>query len=68
MGGALHIQTNQNNGKLGKKMFFGQEHPNLNEVDRDKCEGLLTEKECLEAVKSMESGKSPGTDGLRAEF
>ena len=51
-----------------EKMFFGQEHPNLNEVDRDKCEGLLTEKECLEAVKSMESGKSPGTDGLPAEF
>ena len=38
-----------------EKMFFGQEHPNLNEVDRDKCEGLLTEKECLEAVKSIES-------------
>ena len=65
--GILHIQTNQNNRKLGK-LFFGQEHPKLNEVDRDKCEGLLTEKECLEAVKSMESGKSPGTDGLPAEF
>ena len=33
-----------------------------------KCEGLLTEKECLEVVKLMESGKSPGTDGLHAEF
>ncbi|KAL9964015.1 hypothetical protein ACROYT_G027586 [Oculina patagonica] len=38
-----------------EKMFFGHEHPNLNEVDRDKCESLLTENECLEAVKSMES-------------
>ncbi len=28
----------------------------------------LTEKECLDAVKSMESGKSPGTDGLPAKF
>ena len=37
-------------------------------MDKKKCEGLLTEKECLEAVKSMESGKSPGTDGLPAEF
>ena len=28
----------------------------------------MTEKECLEALKTMESGKSPGTDGLPAEF
>lgn len=51
-----------------QNLFFGQEHPTLNEIDKQKCEGLLTEKECLEAVKSMESGKSPGTDGLPAEF
>ena len=31
-------------------------------------EGLLTEKECLEDVESMELGKSPGTDGLPTEF
>ena len=37
-------------------------------MDKKKCEVLLTEKECLEAVKSMESGKSPGTDGHPAEF
>ena len=41
---------------------------NLTKWIRKKCEGLLTEKECLEAVKSMESGKSPGTDGLPTEF
>jgi hypothetical protein len=51
-----------------EKMFFGHEHHQLNEIDKEKCEGLLTEKECLEAVKSMESGKSPGTDSLPAEF
>ena len=28
----------------------------------------MTEKECLEALKTMEPGKSPGTDGLPAEF
>lgn len=49
-------------------MFFGHEHHKLNEIDKEKCEGLLTEKECLGAVKAMESGKSPGTDGLPAEF
>ena len=52
-----------------EKQFFGCEHPHkLNEIDKEKCEGFLTEKECLEAVKSMESGKSPGTGGLPAEL
>ena len=35
---------------------------------KKKCKGLLRAKECLEAVKLMESSKSPGTDGLPAEF
>lgn len=39
------------------KTFFGYEPHKLNEMDKKKCEVLLTEKECLEAVKSMESGK-----------
>ena len=55
-------------GDLEKK-FFGREHPHkLNEIDKKKCEGPLSERECFEAVKSMESGKSPGTDGLPVEF
>jgi len=33
-----------------------------------KCKGLLTEKECSEVLKIMELGKSPGMDGLPAEF
>ena len=28
---------------------------------------FLTEEECLEALKDMDSGKTPGTDGLPAE-
>lgn len=32
------------------------------------CEGVLTEKECFEALKNMDSDKTPGTDGLPAEF
>ena len=32
------------------------------------CEGLLTEKEYLEALKYMESEKTSGTDGLPGEF
>ena len=40
----------------------------LQEHEQKSCDGLLTKKECLEAIKSMESEKSPGTDGLPAEF
>ena len=40
----------------------------LDEQGQNKCEGLLTEAECLESLKSMESNKSPGSDGLPAEF
>jgi len=49
-------------------LFFGQEHPSLNDIDKQKCEGLLSEKECLEALKTMEPSKSPRMDGLPAEF
>ena len=40
----------------------------LDEQGQNECEGLLTEAECLESLKSMESEKSPGSDGLLAEF
>ena len=40
----------------------------LNVLEQEECEGLLTETECLESLKSMEPNKSPGTDGLPAEF
>ena len=40
----------------------------LDEVEQNLCEGPLTETECLESLKSMESNKSPGSDGLPAEF
>jgi len=49
-------------------LFFGQEHPSLNDIDKQKCEGLLSEKECLEALKTMEPSKLPRMDGLLAEF
>ena len=59
----LEQEYNNNNFPL-----ITEEHPKLNQIDKEKCEGLLTEKEGLEAVKSMELGKSPGTDGLPTEF
>ena len=54
---------------LDTSTFFRQENDTvLRDDEREACEGLLTEKECLEALKYMESEKTPGTDGLPAEF
>ena len=40
----------------------------LDEVEQNLCEGPLTETECLESLKSMESNKSRESDGLPEEF
>ena len=49
--------------------FFPENHKiKLNYNHKMSCEGLLSAAECLQSLKTMESGKSPGTDGLPAEF
>jgi len=40
----------------------------LTKEEQTICEGVLTEKECFEALENMDSDKTPGTDGLPAEF
>ena len=40
----------------------------LDEQDQASCEGLLTVEECHEALNGKDTGKSPGTDGLKAKF
>ena len=40
----------------------------LDEQDQASCEGLLTVEECHEAPNGMDTRKSPGIDGLTAEF
>ena len=52
-----------------QQFFFQHGNDNvLHDYKQKTCEGVLTEKECLEALKDMESDKTPGTDGLPAEF
>ena len=34
----------------------------------ESCEGLLSEDECLNAIKKLKNNKSPGTDGFTSEF
>ena len=40
----------------------------LSPEDKEKCEGLLTKEECLQALKDMSLNKTPGSDGLPVEF
>ena len=40
----------------------------LENDDKLSCEGKVTQVECLKALKESKNEKSPGTDGLQAEF
>ena len=43
--------------------------PQLNEFDRNRCEGIITKRECWDALSSMNNNKkSQGNDGLSKEF
>ena len=49
--------------------FFSLENDTVLTEDEQKTyEGYLTEKECLEDLRRMEPNKTPGSDGLPAEF
>ena len=44
---------------------------NIKRLDGDHqkaCKGLITEEECLSALKQLSKNKTPGSDGLTAEF
>lgn len=42
--------------------------PQLSELEKASCEGVFTEKELSEALKSTHNNKSPGLDGIPADF
>ena len=42
--------------------------PSLSPEERDSCEGVFTYAECWQAITAMADSKSPGCDGLPAEF
>ena len=48
--------------------LLGQLSMSLDEQEQASCEGLLTVEECREVLNGMDTGKSPGVDGLTAEF
>ena len=40
----------------------------LSEEERLSCEGRITIEECVKALDTFENGKTPGNDGIPAEF
>ena len=48
--------------------FFNENINKLNNENKNLCEGLLSESECLAALREMKNNKSPGSDGLTTEF
>lgn len=40
----------------------------LSEEKADSCEGKITNKECWSALKELQNGKTPGSDGFTPEF
>ena len=64
-----HKEVNLEDENITNKFFINADHiPKLSEEQKQSCEGLLTKKECILAIKSMSNNKSPGTDGLPVEF
>jgi hypothetical protein len=42
--------------------------PMLNKEEKQKCEEPVTKAEILKSLKNLSSGKTPGTDWLKADF
>ena len=53
---------------INEQFFPPEKQSELTTDQKNACEGELTENECLQALKSMENSKSPGDDGILAEF
>ena len=49
-------------------IFETENVTSLNEEEKLSCEGIVSEDECLRALKEFKNCKFPGTDGLSAEF
>ena len=65
----LYSSANTQPDSEEENMFFPDGNTlMLNEQEQKQCEGFVTASECLESLKSMESNKSPGSDGLPAEL
>lgn len=56
------------NEKFDHNFFEDSTVKKLNQREHGSAEGLLTKTEWLKALKEMDTNKTPGSDGLPAEF
>ena len=55
--------------KFKNSPFLSQKNVSaLSEEEKNFCEGLVNEEECPNGLKDFGNNKTPGTDGLPAEF
>ena len=66
---SLYRSSNINSKHFGNSPFFSPENvTTLTEEEMKSCEGLINEVECTNALTDFNSNKTPGSDGLSAEF
>ena len=58
----------QNSAEDFKHLLLDCQIPKLDQELMGLCEGKITENECCEVLKTMNNDKSPGNDGIPAEF
>ena len=61
-------KADRDNSRINDLFFGDASTKSLNLEEKEKCEGMLTKAECLQALKSMKSGKTPGWDDLPVDF
>lgn len=64
----VRIYSKDSNVDQENRSFFSLTEPKLDEIEKQSCEGTITDYECKLAIQGMKNNKSPGSDGLTAEF
>ena len=62
------LYTSKKTDDLAQDYLLNKLKQNLTDEDKDSIEGEITLTEILIAIKSLANEKSPGCDGLTAEF
>ena len=60
--------ANAESSNVSYSFLHKPEIPKLTTEKKNICEGTLSVKECFDCLQSFENNKSPGNDGLTAEF
>lgn len=47
-----------------EQYLYNIQIPKLEEIEKQKCEGLITEEECINVIRNLKKGKTPGLDGI----